>query len=170
MATEIKNLNYFLSSIPVKVRLRTGEIVVREHMSGNCNTILSAFIDMKQKGQKAQPSLKSLANLIGGSVRTVIRSLDTLEISGLIDRTRRGCGLTNLYRISLWLWKRLFVGLKHGFNKVKMEDEFLPDKSKYVQPYHPPAPRGERTVASTMEHSAALDFLENHYEEAIKPI
>ena len=128
MAKEIANLNYYLSSIPVKVELQSGEIVEREHMSAYCNTILGSFVDMKMKGQKAQPSIKKMANLIGGSTRTVIRSLDTLERNNLIVRVRRGCRLTNVYKITTRLWKRLFVGLKKIYQAFWEEvEEYDPE-------------------------------------------
>jgi len=169
MATEIRNLNYFLSYIPVKVRLREKgvpkkeqKIVEKEHMNGNCNTILCAFIEMKVKGQMAQPSVKSLANLIGGSTRTVIRCLDILELSGLIEKTRRGCGSNNIYRISLELWKRLYVGLKK--EPVEKEEPIVS-----YEIHHAPRPKGYRMKCSSLGFLEAIEMLENNYEEAIKP-
>ena len=127
-------------------------------MSGNCNTILCAIIDMKDKGQKAQPSTRSLANLIGGSVRTVIRCIDTLVRSGYLIKVRRGCKLTNLYKISLRLWKRLFVGLKHTYEIVK---EVVKEA---------PRPTFPLTMVSKLGIMEAIQMLEDNYEEAIKPI
>ncbi len=158
MSKEIINLNYYVSSLPVQVKLQSGKIVEREHMNGNCNTILCAIIDMKDKGQKAQPSVKSLANLIGGSVRTVIRCIDTLVRSGYLVKVRRGCRLTNLYKISLRLWKRLFVGLKRTYELVK---EVVKET---------PRPTFPLTMVSKLGIMEAIDMLENNYEEAIKPI
>lgn len=158
MSREIINLNYYISSLPVQVKLQSGKIIEREHMSGNCNTILCAIIDMKDKGQKAQPSTRSLANLIGGSVRTVIRSIDTLVRSGYLVKVRRGCKLTNLYKISLRLWKRLFVGLKKTYETVKEVVKETP---------RPTFPLIKASGVGIME---AIQMLEDDYEEATKPI
>ena len=118
MSAAIINLNLYVSSLPITMKLRTGEVVTRPHMSGNCNTILCALINMKLNDQEAQPSYGALASLIGGSVRTAIRCMDTLVRSGYVEKRRRGCRRTNLYRIDLRLWKRLIVGLKQ-FKKTK---------------------------------------------------
>ncbi len=165
MSREIININYYVSSLPVQVKLQSGKIVEREHMNGYCNTILCAIIDMKDKGQKAQPSTRSLANLIGGSVRTVIRSIDTLVRSGYLVKVRRGCRLTNMYKISLRLWKRLFVGLKKVYGAVEKVVEEAKSVIKEV-----PRPTFPLTTVSKLGIMEAIQMLEDNYEEAIKPI
>lgn len=135
--------------------------------------ILMDMISMKLNGGIVQPARKTMAGWIDRSDRTVERCLDKLVEGEYITKIRRGKKLTNLYSIGKSLWLRILAGLNTVHEKwSKFKEKVWPSTQQtgYVQPYHPPAPKGERTVVSTMEHSEALDFLENHYEEAIKPV
>lgn len=176
MSTAINNLTMYVGTLPVKVRSREKgvpkeeqKLIEKEHMNGNCNTILRAFIEMNMNGKKAQPSVKYLASLIGGSVRTVIRCLDTLQLSGLIEKKRRGCGWTNIYKISLRLWKRLFVGLKKAYGAVEKIVEEVQEVIKEVVK-EVPRPTFPLIKASGVGIMEAIQMLEDDYEEATKPI
>jgi len=170
----------YVGTLPVKVRAREKgvpkeeqEIIEKEHMNGNCNTILCAFIEMNLSGGLAQPSVKYLAGLIGGSVRSVIRCLDTLELSGLIIKQRRGCGWTNIYKIGLQLWKRVYVGVKKVVERVAEifdpETWEPPAPTPIVWPDPPP----RRTYKTKIDDKPILEriqMMEEDYEEATKPI
>lgn len=169
MSTAISSLTMYVGTLPVKVRSREKgvpkeeqKIIEKEHMNGNCNTILCAFIEMNMNGKKAQPSVEYLASLIGGSVRTVIRCLDTLQLSGLIEKKRRGCGWTNIYKIGLRLWKRLFVGLKKTYEVVEKAIKEVVKET--------PRPTFPLTMVSKLGIMEAIQMLEDNYEEATKPI
>lgn len=140
----------------------------------NAKYLLVGLISIKLKGNVACPGVKTMATWLGKSVRTVERSMQQLIEGEYITKIRRGKKLTNMYSIGKSLWLRILAGMDKVHEKwTKFKEKVWPSKEQprgYVQPYHPPAPKPERTVVSTMEHSAALDFLETNYEEAIKPI
>ena len=58
-------------------------------------------------GRVFQPSLEALGRMHGRSARSIARAVGALEAAGFVEVIQRGKKLSNVYRLALWLWRRL---------------------------------------------------------------
>lgn len=54
-----------------------------------------------------RPSHEALGRMFGRHARSIARSVHALRAAGLIEVKRRGRKLSNVYRLTTWLWRRL---------------------------------------------------------------
>jgi len=58
-------------------------------------------------GRTFKPSLGALGRMHGRSTRTIARAVEALEGAGFVETIQRGKKLSNVYRLAMWLWRRL---------------------------------------------------------------
>ncbi|HEV8674020.1 MAG TPA: hypothetical protein VGX21_08240 [Methylomirabilota bacterium] len=69
--------------------------------------VLEMIAEASTRGRRFAPGIRSLAELVDRSPRTVLRQLAVLQSRGWVRAIRRGKKLTTIYRLSRALWGRL---------------------------------------------------------------
>jgi Helix-turn-helix domain len=124
---------------PLDTTLAYKGVSLHPELSGGDKRVAAAIIDhFNHKTGQCDPSLDRLAGLLGISRRTVIRSIQRLQISGLFRKSRHGGHLSRNSYEPVWSrFRELELAWNARFNANSKHSKMAKVSPSGCQPGHP---------------------------------